>query len=214
MAISLPMKPPAPPKSLLVGIAGGSGSGKTWLARYLLEAFGSSAVLVSQDWYYHDQSRLSPEAQLALNFDHPQAFDNDLFYRDLLTLRGGIAVTRPRYEYSTYRRLSGGVPLEPAALVLVEGLLVLGEQKIRDLFALTVFVDTPADIRLVRRIRRDIVERGLPIDEILRLYEHCVRPMHDQFVQPAAAHADLCWRPLEDAHFPERLRADLAARLG
>lgn len=197
----------------IVGITGGSGSGKTWLANYLLEQLGDRAALISQDWYYHDRSALSPEEKLQLNFDHPQAFDGALLSRHLGSLRAGRPVALPRYDYATHRRLEGSLPLTKPDLLVLEGILILNNARLRAQLDLSVFVDVPADVRLVRRLRRDSAGRGIPVEETLRLYEHCVRPMHEKFIQPTARFADIVWNPEQDRRLPRSLAAQLKGML-
>ena len=197
----------------LIGIAGGSGSGKTWLADRLSRVFKNRAVLISQDWYYRDQAGLSRAAELKLNFDHPRAFDTPLLLKQLLELKAGRGVRTPRYEYGSHRQLDKTVPVASAPLILIEGIFILHEPRIRRLLDLSVFVDMPADIRLLRRIRRDTGGRGIPVEETLRLYERFVRPMHERYVQPSAAHATDVWMPLTDRGFPAKLALRLRKML-
>jgi uridine kinase len=140
-----------------------------------------------------------------LNFDHPGAFDHALLLEQLRALRAGEAVRAPSYDYTTHRRSPDGVQLRPAPVILLEGLLVLHDPGLRKMFDYSVFVDVPADLRLVRRLRRDAGGRGLAIKETLRLYEYCVRTMHEAFVQPSAQHATTIWHPELDPEFPVKL---------
>jgi uridine kinase len=190
---------------IVLGIAGGSGSGKSWLAEHVRKHFKRDAVVVSQDWYYRDRSGLEESRKAKLNFDHPSAFETPLLLRQIQALQAGQAVETPRYDYATYRRLPETVTLEPAKLVIIEGLLVLHEERLRRVMDLSVFVDYPADLRLARRVRRDGAERGLPVNEVLRIYEHCARPMHERYVQPSSAFARWRWEPLHDKTFPRKL---------
>lgn len=189
-------------RSIIIGIAGGSASGKTGLALYLQRAFGMQVTCLSQDWYYRDQSHLSAEDAQALNFDHPDAFEDDLLVWQLRALQAGRVVRAPRYDYAAHRRHDDGVCLRPAPIIVVEGLLVLHHPAVRELFDLSIFVDVPADLRLLRRIRRDAVERGIDCEETLHAYEHFVRPMHQQFVQPSAHFATTVWYPETQPDFP------------
>jgi uridine kinase len=190
---------------LIVGIAGGTASGKTRLAKYVAQKLGNDAVTVTQDWYYRDRSMLSPGERRLLNFDHPAAFDHALLLEQLRALRAGETVRAPNYNYTTHQRSLEGVWLRPAPVILVEGLLVLHDPVLRQMFDYSVFVDVPADLRLVRRLRRDAGGRGRAIKETLRLYEYCVRTMHESFVQPSAQYATLIWHPEQDAEFPVKL---------
>lgn len=192
--------------SLILGIAGGSASGKSWLAHYLQRELGDRAAVVSQDWYYKDYAGIDPSGEARLNFDHPDAFDIPLLVADLDALRHGEAVEAPRYDYRTHARLPNR-RLEPAPIIVLEGILVLHHEPVRRWLDHAVFVDTPADLRLMRRLRRDVAERALPVEETLRLYETFVRPMHEQFVQPSARRADHVWNTQEEPRYPEELAA-------
>ena len=190
---------------IVVGIAGGTGSGKTELARFLAAKACGAAVIVSQDWYYHDRSMLSASEQLALNFDHPSAFDHALLREHLMALKAGRVIRAPSYDYITHRRSEDGALLSPAGIIVLEGLLILHEPGLRALLDYSVFVDVPADVRLTRRLQRDAASRGIPSEETLRLYETFARPMHDIFVQPSACHASEIWSQEQDRDFPARL---------
>jgi len=198
-SFELPKQPP-----LIVGIAGGSASGKTELAAFVT-ARARGAVSISQDWYYHDRSALSPGEQSALNFDHPDAFDHSLLRQHLLAIKAGRAIRPPDYDFKTHRRLHDAAPLPPARIIVLEGLLILHDPGLRALLDFSVFVDVPADVRLTRRLLRDAASRGIPIAETLRLYESFVRPMHERFVQPSVRHASVIWSQEEDREFPTRL---------
>jgi uridine kinase len=189
--------------SIILGIAGGTGSGKSWLAGFVQRELGSRAVIVSQDWYYKDYPALGAKARRALNFDHPRAFDTPLLIAHLEGLRRGEAIEAPQYDYATHKRVPRARRLEPAPLIILEGILVLHHAAVCRRLDHSVFVDMPADVRLIRRIRRDATERSIPADETLRLYETFARPMHERFVQPSAAHAEHVWRALEDVRFPK-----------
>lgn len=200
-------------QSYLVGIAGGTGSGKSWLAQYLARALGGRAAIISQDWYYKDQSSTAAGRRAALNFDHPRAFDQALLARHLDALRRGEGIDAPQYEYRTHSRAAGTLRIEAAPVVLLEGILVLHDPAVRRRLDHTVFMDVPADVRLMRRLRRDAEVRGVPAAETLRLYEQFARPMHERFVERSAAHAAETWRALEDRRFPRRLADALKARI-
>lgn len=165
-------------QALVVGIAGGTGCGKSELAVSLLEALHPHATLISQDWYYRDRSGVSKAEEANLNFDRPGAIDNALLRRHLLTLKAFEAVEAPRYDYATHRRLPLAVPVAPAPVILLEGILILHDARLRELLDLSVFIDAPPDVRLMRRIRRDCSRRGISVEETLRLYETFARPMH------------------------------------
>jgi uridine kinase len=191
----------------IVGIAGGTGSGKSWLAHFLMEELGARAALISQDWYYKDQSAAAnPDT---LNFDHPRAFETRLLVGHLDALRRGRPVQTPRYDFATHSRSANAVPLQPAPVVIIEGLFVLHQKAILKRLDDSVFVDVPADVRLKRRLSRDAAERSIPAQETLRLYETFARPMHERFVQPSAALARHVWRPLSERDFPERFAGEI-----
>ena len=191
----------------IVGIAGGTGSGKSWLAHFLMGELGPSAALVSQDWYYKDQSAAADPA--SLNFDHPRAFETGLLVGHLDALRRGRPVQTPRYDFATHTRAAQAIGLNPAPVVILEGLFVLHQKSILKRLDDSVFVDVPAAVRLERRLGRDVAERSIPTQETLRLYETFARPMHDRFVQPSAARARHIWRPLSERDFPERFAREI-----
>lgn len=198
---------------LCLGIGGGSGSGKSWLSEFLQKRLSKKAVVVCQDWYYRHNGGLSEEESLKLNFDHPRAIEMPLFGAQLAELVAGRAVDAPVYDYATHSRLERTRRVEPADLIVIEGLLVLHEKRLRELMDCSVFIDVPADIRLARRVRRDVEHRRVDLEETLRLYEHCVRPMHERFIQPSAAHATWIWKQEEDKKFPQDLLRTLERRL-
>jgi uridine kinase len=195
--------------AILVGITGGTASGKSTLASDLVAAMRGRAVLVSQDWYYRDQSRLPPEQEKELNFDHPNAFDAALLRHDLRELKARRAVEAPQYDYATHRRVRRTVRVEPADMIVLDGLLILHDPALRRLLDYSVFVDVPADIRLARRVRRDVADRRIPVEETLRLYLKFVRPMHERFVRPTARHATTVWHPENDPKYPAKLARHL-----
>ena len=199
------MSPMCQKAAIMVGIAGGTGCGKTALAASLIETLHPHATLVSQDWYYRDRSGVPPEEVKRVNFDHPKAFDNALLRRHLLSLKAFRSVEAPRYDYATHCRTPQGIAVPHAPIVLLEGILILHDARLRAMLDLAVFIDAPADVRLMRRLRRDCSQRGIPIEEILRLYETFARPMHERFVQPSARHATLVWDQATDSRFPSRL---------
>ncbi len=199
--------------SLIIGITGGSGSGKTELANYLCKALGRRAMLLSHDWYYKDRTGCADEARSKLNFDHPRALETALLTRHLRELSARKEVRAPRYNYATSSRTES-VAARSADIIFLEGLFILHEERLRCLIDTSIFVEVPADIRLLRRIRRDTRERGIPVEETLRLYENFTRPMHDRFVQPSARHATHVWEPLKDKTFPARFKRQLKERLG
>lgn len=199
--------------SIVVGVCGGTGSGKSWLSGRLRQALAPDCVVVCQDWYYRDNSRLSPEESLKLNFDHPSAIETPLFLRDLDRLISGRAVEAPVYDYVKHGRTGESRLVEPAPVVVIEGLFVLHEPGVRERLDLSVYIDVADDLRLLRRIRRDCSERRVDLEETLRIYERCVMPMHGRYTAPSARHAAMVWRQDEDAALPDRLIADVRARL-
>lgn len=177
--------------SVVVALAGGSGSGKSYIANVLKEAFGHAQVsILSHDFYYKDESHLRLEERERLNFDHPDVLDSSLMLEHIQALRRGETVHAPIYDFPTHSR-SGFQRIVPAPLVLVDGILVLAESRLSQAFDIRIYVDTPADIRLVRRIKRDMVERGRSVESILQQYEDRVRPMHELFVEPSKERADM-----------------------
>jgi uridine kinase len=177
---------------IVVGIAGGTGSGKTTVARKIVASLPKGqAVLVQHDWYYMDRSHLSLEARNLVNFDEPAALDNAQLAADLRALKAGLAIDCPRYDFATHTRHRSTVRVEPHRIVVVEGILLFAVAELRDAFDLRLFVDTDDDIRLLRRIRRDIEDRGRDIASVERQYCETVRPMHQLHVEPSRRHAHL-----------------------
>lgn len=178
--------------TVLVGIAGGTGSGKTSLATKIRERVGEDrCLLVAQDSYYKDGSTLSPAAQAAINYDHPDAFDTPLLVDDLRDLKAGRPVPCLTYDHATYSRRVLPDPLTPKPVVLLEGILILAEEPLRRLMDIKLFIDTDADVRILRRLQRDITDRGRTFDSVTRQYLGSVRPMHLEFVEPSKRYADL-----------------------
>lgn len=180
-------------RRLVIGIAGGTGSGKTTLARRIARRVGEGrCVLVSQDNYYRDLGHLSAGARARVNFDHPDSIDHELLVTQLRDLREGRDVVAPRYDFARHARALGdGEPIPSRDLILVEGILVLVWPELASLMDLRIFVDAPADMRLLRRVRRDIADRGRDLDSVLDQYQETVRPMHEAFVGPSRQRADL-----------------------
>jgi uridine kinase len=175
-----------------VAIAGGSGSGKTSLTRALVEAIGGDrCAVLDHDSYYRDLSDLPMEQRAEVNFDHPESLENGLLAEHLACLRAGRAVARPLYDFATHTRLPATTRIEPRPIVLCEGILLLAVPELRKAFDLRVFVDTPSDVRALRRVQRDIVERGRTVQSVVHQYLQSVRPMHERFVEPARSTADL-----------------------
>lgn len=177
---------------VLIGVAGGSGSGKTSFADAIMDAVSScDAVLLSQDAYYHDHRGLSLEERSKINYDHPEAFDTDLLLHHLSELKEGRPVPRLAYDYVTHSRKETGGLVEAKRIVILEGILVLDDERLRKLLDIKLYIDTDADVRLLRRLRRDILERGRDLEMVTEQYLGSVRPMHLEFVEPSKRYADL-----------------------
>ena len=176
----------------VLGIAGGSGSGKTTISRAILDALPpGKGILLEQDHYYRAQSHLPLEERERVNYDHPDALEMDLLLAHLDALRSGQPIVRPVYDFAIHDRSPQGLPIEPAPVVVVEGILVLADERLRQRFDAKVFVDTDADIRLMRRIRRDLEQRGRTFAQVRKQYYETVRPMHLAFVEPSKRFADV-----------------------
>lgn len=177
---------------LILGIAGGSGSGKSTIAKSLMRALPLQAgVLLEQDHYYRPLSAMALEERERVNFDHPDAIEFDLLLEHIDALREGRAIERPIYDFTTHDRVPGGVIVAPAPILVVEGILVLADPRLRERFDIKIFVDTDADIRLMRRIRRDLEHRGRTFAQVRQQYYESVRPMHLAFVEPSKRFADI-----------------------
>jgi uridine kinase len=179
-------------RPLVIGIAGGTGSGKTTVATKIAESLPADrAVVIQHDWYYLDRSHLTEEARALVNFDEPDALDNARLLSDLQALKAGRRATCPQYDFASHTRLRDGKDMAPHPIVIVEGILLFAIPSVRDAFDLRLFVDTDDDIRLLRRIRRDIEDRGRDIGAIEAQYRESVRPMHQLHVAPSRRHAHL-----------------------
>jgi len=177
---------------LIIGVAGGSGSGKSTVARNVAAALGDASVaFIDMDAYYLDHSHLSLEERKAINWDHPNAFDWDLLVRQLSELAEGRSVEKPVYDFQAHVRSSAVVQVPPADVIVIDGILLFVDPRVRDLCNVKVFVDADPDIRLIRRIKRDMAKRGRPLPEILDQYLSTVRPMHLEFVEPSKRYADI-----------------------
>jgi uridine kinase len=177
---------------VLIGVAGGSGSGKTTVATELFRQFQHESVtLIEQDSYYKDQSHLSMEERALTNYDHPFAFDNDLLLFHLQQLLARRAIQKPIYDFKVHNRRPETILVEPKDVIILEGMLILEDPRIRELMDIKVFVDTDADVRIVRRIKRDIEERGRTLESVVNQYLTVVRPMHLQFIEPTKRYADV-----------------------
>lgn len=175
----------------MIGIAGGTGSGKTTFALALQAAAGEDSVIISQDSYYVANTHLSFEERLKINYDHPDAFEDQLLIEHLQKLRRGEPIEVPIYDFTAYVRTDRTIPVRPRRIVLVEGILVLANPELRSLFDLKVFVDTDPDVRLLRRLTRDVKERGRSLESVHHQYLSTVKPMHEAFVEPSKKYADL-----------------------
>jgi uridine kinase len=179
-------------KPLVIGIAGGSGSGKTSVTNSIYDVFKEHSVLIiEQDYYYKDQSHLSFEERLETNYDHPLAFDTDLLVNHIQMLLGRKRIEKPVYDYALHTRSNETIAVEPQDVIIIEGILVLEDVQLRDLMDIKLFVDTDPDLRIIRRILRDINERGRTIDSVIEQYLSVVRPMHNQFIEPTKRYADI-----------------------
>lgn len=177
---------------IVIGIAGGSGSGKTTVANVILQRVGTHRIAyLPHDAYYRDLSHL-PQAQRAqINFDHPNSLDTDLLTQHVQQLKAGIGIDLPIYDFTIHSRTNRTVRIEPQGVIIVEGILIFAEPVLRELFDVKIFVDTDADIRFIRRLERDITERGRTTESVIRQYLQTVRPMHLEFVEPSKRYADV-----------------------
>jgi uridine kinase len=184
--------PDSPDRTILIGIAGGSGSGKTLVARTLVRGMGGRVAVLEQDNYYNANTNLPIEERVKINYDHPDAFDHDLLLEHVQMLLRGESVRMPVYNFSSHSRKDDETLfLEHQKVIILEGILILYFPRLRELMDIKVFVDTDNDLRFIRRLRRDVEERGRSLDSVIRQYETTVRPMHNQFVEPTKRHADL-----------------------
>ena len=179
-------------KTILVGIAGASASGKSLLAETLVEELQSEHLcVISEDSYYKDQSHLSMEERVLTNYDHPESMDHDLMLEQMIQLKSGTSIDVPLYDYTVHNRRQEYRTVKPARVIIYEGILLFTKPEIREAFDLRFFMDTPLDICLVRRMKRDIINRGRDMDSVIKQYLETVRPMYMQFIEPARQHADL-----------------------
>jgi uridine kinase len=175
-----------------IAVAGGTGSGKTTIAQALIERIGSENIAyLPHDAYYKDLGHLDPNQRLAINFDHPNSFDTPLMIEHIKKLQAFEPVEIPVYDFAHDRRTEQTIPVMPNPIILVEGILILWEAELRKLFDIKIFVDTDADLRFIRRLKRDIVERGRTVDSVISQYLNTVRPMHMEFVEPSRRNADV-----------------------
>ena len=181
-----------PQRPLIIGIVGGSGSGKTTVARAILDALGGvDAAFIDQDAYYRDLAHLTYDERARFNFDHPDAFDTDLMVSQIGQLAAGRAIDKPTYDYSQHTRAARTERVEPRDVVLVDGIMLFVDQRLRSLFDIKIYVDVADDVRFIRRLQRDVAERGRSVDSIIKQYLSTVRPMHLEFVEPSRHWADI-----------------------
>lgn len=177
---------------MIIGICGGTGSGKTTIARKIVESVGvSNVVLVEQDSYYRNLADMPLDERKQANFDHPDSLDSEMLVNHILRLKQGLAIEMPLYDFKTHTRSDKIETIEPRAVVIVEGILIFAEPRVLDLLDVRVFVDTPDDIRLLRRLKRDHDERGRTYERTMDQYVRTIRPMHYEFVEPSKRHADV-----------------------
>lgn len=198
-------------KPITIGVAGGTGSGKTTVALKILERVGFDRIAyLPHDAYYRDASNLPPAERSQLNFDHPDSLDNDLLIQHLAQLQMGQAVEIPVYDFKTHTRLAETRRVDPQPVILVEGILIFADKRLRDLMDMKIFVDTDADLRFIRRLQRDIGERGRTPESVIHQYLRTVRPMHLEFVEPSKRYADVI---IPEGGFNEVAIDMVAARL-
>ncbi|MDD6770266.1 MAG: uridine kinase [Inconstantimicrobium porci] len=179
-------------KPILIGITGGTGSGKSTIAKEICDRFDEDCIaMIEQDSYYKCQSNLSMEERCKTNYDHPDAFDNDLLISHLEALINGKIINKPIYDFEAHDRKDETIKVEPRDIIIVEGILVLEDARIRNMLDIKIYVDTDADVRIVRRLLRDIEERGRTVKSVINQYLNVVRPMHLQFTEPTKRYADI-----------------------
>ena len=176
---------------MMIGIAGGTGSGKTTLAQRLCDAFGDSVCLIRHDSYYKRHDDLTYEERTKLNYDEPAAFDTDLMKEHLAALKRGESIDCPVYDYTVHNRSNDVQHIEPKKVIIVEGILIFADEEVCDLFDVKIFVDTDADVRILRRIRRDVSKRGRSLESVMNQYLTTVKPMHEKYVEPTKRRADI-----------------------
>ena len=176
---------------IVIGIAGGTGSGKSTMINKIKDEFHDEIAILSHDFYYKRHDDMSYEDRCALNYDHPNAFDTDLMIEHIRQLKAWTVVERPVYDFSIHNRVDETVAVHPAKVVVAEGILIFENQELRDLCDIKVFIDTDSDVRILRRILRDVRERGRTLDSVVSQYLTTVKPMHEQFVEPSKKYVDL-----------------------
>jgi uridine kinase len=180
-----------PPRPLVIGVAGGSGAGKTTVARGILEALAGDAVLLDQDAYYKDLTHLTLDERARVNFDHPDSLDVELMIAQLGRLAAGEAIDKPTYDFARHTRAAAVIRVEPRRVVVVEGILLFTDRRLRELFDVKVYVDVDDDVRFIRRLLRDVRERGRTMENVIEQYLRTVRPMHLEFIEPSKRWADI-----------------------
>ncbi|HUG43845.1 MAG TPA: uridine kinase [Acidobacteriota bacterium] len=179
-------------KPLVLGVAGGTGSGKSTVVRSIAESLGPShAVVIQHDLYYRDHSGLTASDRNSLNFDHPDALETSLLAQHLRQLLAGQVIQAPQYDFSSHRRMESTIEIEPRPVIILEGILVLAQKELRELIDIRAFVDAPDDVRFIRRLKRDLTERGRSLESVVKQYLDSVRPMHVSFVEPSRRHAHI-----------------------
>ena len=178
-------------KTMIIGIAGGTGSGKTTLTRRLKERFGNDVSIIYHDNYYKAHDEMTYEERCKLNYDHPDAFDTDLMIEQIKQLKDGKAIYCPTYDYTVHNRAKGTVTVNPTKVIIVEGILIFQNEALRDLMDIKIFVDTDADVRILRRLVRDVRDRARSMESVVSQYLATVKPMHEQFVEPSKRFADI-----------------------
>lgn len=177
--------------SLVIGICGGTGSGKTTLAQRIVESVGEDAALINMDSYYKNNTNLTFEERCRINYDHPDAFDTDLLLKDLRTLKSGGSIECPTYDYARHLRSEKTIRVESRHLIIIEGILLFANPDIVKELDVKIFVDTDADVRILRRIMRDVNDRGRSLESVITQYLETVKPMHDSFIEPSKRVADI-----------------------
>lgn len=179
-------------RPIIIGVTGGSGSGKTTVAHAIFDQLhGNSIQIITQDTYYNDQANMTMAERKQVNYDHPLAFDTDLLVQQIDDLRHNQSIEMPVYDYTQYTRSNETVHVEPQDVIILEGILILDDERLRDLMDIKVFVDTDSDLRIIRRIKRDMQERGRSLDSVIDQYLATVKPMYHQFVEPTKRYADI-----------------------
>lgn len=179
-------------KTIIIGISGASASGKSLLARTIVEELGSSEVaIIPEDAYYRDQKHMEFDDRLKTNYDHPDAFEHDLLIKHLSELQQGKSIELPTYDYDNHIRSDKTITIGPKRIIVIEGIMLFVEKSLRNIMDIRLFMDTPMDICLLRRLRRDIIQRGRSIECVMEQYENTVRPMYLQFIEPSKRYADI-----------------------